>query len=171
MGTPRTMGWDDRRDDDRRDDDRRRDDRRDDRFDRDLRRVENEYRGGGGGRNRDELRENESLRDGEELRSRNGRYRFAVQRDGNLVVYSGGEAVWASDTSGRVDRFTVQGDGNLVAYDGGRPVWASDTCGRRVSRLTMQDDGNLVAYDGGRPVWCTRTERGRSPAWGRGERC
>ena len=71
---------------------------------------------------------------GQTLVSANGQYRFAVQRDGNLVVYGranptvGSNVVWAANRCCTSDappppgscrgacnlRLTMQGDGNLV---------------------------------------------------------
>merc|ERR1711988_421010 len=85
---------------------------------------------------RSELHPGDEMRPGEQLTA--GDYKFVVQGDGNLVVYKGSDAIWASDTNGRkIDKFVMQADGNLVSYDGSAPVWASDTCGKPVSRFTM----------------------------------
>merc|ERR1711924_111120 len=102
------------------------------------------------------------------LVSNNGQYEFSFQGDCNLVVYSSGEAIWASDTNGHGDsRLSLQGDGNLVIYNGGNAIWASDTNGKASNpHLVMQDDGNCVMYEGSRAIWCTRTDNGqRSPNW------
>jgi len=53
-----------------------------------------------------------------------------MQNDGNLVVYEGSTALWASNTyvaSGAQNPYTVvmQNDGNLVLY--GKATWASNT--------------------------------------------
>jgi hypothetical protein len=101
-------------------------------------------------------------------------FMFAVQDDGNLVVYQdGGEPLWASDTCGIDAReLIMQEDGNLVLYaNDGSAAWASGTDGRgKNNRVAMQDDGNLVMYNqSNKPIWCTRTENGRSPHWPTGE--
>ena len=66
--------------------------------------------------------------------------------------------------------FVYQGDGNLVLYEGGNPLWASNTWGQPVGVCIMQGDGNLVstpavACRSGRrtpgatrvATWCCRT--------------
>ncbi|HEY2697991.1 MAG TPA: hypothetical protein VGJ45_21205 [Pseudonocardiaceae bacterium] len=56
---------------------------------------------------------------------------YAVwQRDGNLVVYRGSTATWASGTSGVCGgqcSLWVQDDGNVVIYKGNSAVWATNT--------------------------------------------
>lgn len=94
------------------------------------------------------------------LRSADGRYRFVMQRDGNLVLYGpSGRALWASDTRGRgSDHVRMQGDGNLVIYDGNdRPLWQSNTPGNPNAFLIVQNDGNVVVYSGARAIWATGT--------------
>jgi len=100
---------------------------------------------------------------------------FAVQEDGNLVVYQdGGEPIWASDTNGQnAKHLIMQEDGNLVLYSvDDQPLWASNTNGRGSNNsVSMQQDGNLVMYNqSGKPIWCTRTDGGnKSPHWPSGE--
>jgi lysophospholipase L1-like esterase len=94
------------------------------------------------------------------LRSADGRYRFAMQHDGNLVLYGPtGRALWASNTAGRVaDHVRMQGDGNLVIYGpGDSVVWSSNTAGHPNSFLIVQNDGNVVIYSNGQPIWSTGT--------------
>lgn len=78
-----------------------------------------------------------------------GRYVLVMQGDGNLVMYSGTSAVWASGTGGNPGAFLgIQDDGNIVIYKSDRrtPLWATSTASD-TTRLVMQDDGNLVAYN------------------------
>lgn len=94
------------------------------------------------------------------LRSADGRYRFVMQRDGNLVLYGpGGRALWASNTRDRgSDHLRMQSDGNLVIYDAGnRAIWQSNTPGHPNSYLIVQNDGNVVVYSGAQPLWATGT--------------
>lgn len=96
---------------------------------------------------------------GTEIVSTAGRYRFCYQGDGNLVLYDGRIAIWASNTAGRLPGVcNLQGDGNLVVYiPGGHPVWALNTR-TAGSHLIVQDDGNVVIYTSyNQPVWATNT--------------
>lgn len=98
--------------------------------------------------------------DEQALRSADGRYRFVMQRDGNLVLYGpSGRALWASNTRGRGSHHVrMQRDGNLVIYDAAdRPLWQSDTDGHPNAYLVVQNDGNVVIYAGARPIWATGT--------------
>jgi len=102
-----------------------------------------------------------TLRNGEELRSSDGRYRAVMQSDGNFVVYGGG-ALWASNTNnGHGHYLVMQEDRNLVVYDHhNHPKWASNTNGHGHGhpRLVMQSDGNLVIYDAhNKPLWASNT--------------
>jgi hypothetical protein len=65
--------------------------------------------------------------------------------------------IWASATNGRVNRCVMQRDGNLVLYNYGRAVWASGSNGHTNATLIVQDDGNTVIYDGQKAVWHTNT--------------
>jgi len=82
------------------------------------------------------------------LYSANGRYYFVMQTDGNLVLYLGSRALWATGTNGQpVQRAIMQEDGNLVLYDHqGQPKWASGTHGNPGAYLLVQCDGNVVIY-------------------------
>jgi len=121
-----------------------------------------EGRLGHGHHHRDTLEHGATLRGGEELRSPDGRYRAAMQTDGNFVVY-GGSALWATGTNNGHGHFvTMQDDHNLVVYGEHRhPKWASNTNGHGQghARLVMQNDGNLVVYDGhNKPLWASNTQ-------------
>ncbi|RHW25430.1 CHAP domain-containing protein [Nocardioides immobilis] len=105
---------------------------------------------------------NRTLRRGMSVRSSDGRYLFAMQDDGNLVLYApSGRALWSTDrltSAWRSQEFVIfQGDGNLVTYGGGRAIWASGTAGRGGDHFEVQGDGNLVVYAGSRPLWASNT--------------
>jgi len=110
----------------------------------------------------DQLVAGQQLTAGQQLLSPNGTYRLVMQGDGNVVLYGGSRALWASHTFVPGTVLTMQGDGNLVAYTPtGRPVWASATNGSGATRAVIQDDGNFVLYRAdGRAVWSTRTVGG-----------
>jgi hypothetical protein len=109
----------------------------------------------------DTLSSGGSLRNGQTLVSPNGRARFVVQPDGNMVVYRlDNKVLWKSDTSGDGSRLDMQENGNLVWYDGNSQAgWKSDT--NTGNHLVMQDDCNLVLYDskGGSP-WASASTCG-----------
>jgi hypothetical protein len=90
---------------------------------------------------------------GQQLQSNNGRYVLPMQNDGNLVLYAGPTAVWATNTwslpvSLRPNHAIMQNDGNFVLYSpANNPAWASGTDGHPGSRIVLQDDRNLVIYD------------------------
>lgn len=108
---------------------------------------------------RHSLKSGESLKAGEELISPNGRFRLAMQKDGNLVIYKAGKATWASGTGGKgATSLDMQRDGNLVIYKNSKAMWSSKTNGKGGIRVDMQDDGNLVIFkDDGDSVWASDT--------------
>jgi nucleoid-associated protein YgaU len=112
----------------------------------------------------DTLTQGQKLVRGESLVSNNGAYTLTLQEDGNLVLASRGNALWASSTDGQdVVRAEVQGDGNFVLYTADKPIWHSDTKGKKNVRLVLQDDRNLVLYAADGPAWSTKTETDAPP--------
>lgn len=94
------------------------------------------------------------------LLSADGRYRFVMQSDSNLVLYGpSGRPIWSTNTVGRgANHLRMQGDGNLVMYNGANAaVWATNTPRHYSSYLVVQNDGNVVIYDGSTPIWSTNT--------------
>jgi hypothetical protein len=102
---------------------------------------------------------NEALNVNESKGSCDGRFALVQQGDGNLVIYKGGKAIWASWTVGKGGASLImQGDGNLVMYTaGGKAVWSSGTYGHPGAVFAMQDDGNGVIYEAGKAIWATNT--------------
>lgn len=98
---------------------------------------------------------------GEEIESNNWKFRFAMQPDGNAVVYNTvtGKACWHTGTAGHWGAWAgMQPDGNFVIYSsGGVPLYSSGTSGHGNAYMFMQDDGNLVIYKAGTvtPIWAT----------------
>ena len=112
----------------------------------------------------DTLTEGQKLVRGESLTSNNGAYTLTLQDDGNLVLASRGQSIWASGTDGQdVVRAEVQPDGNFVVYTADKPVWHTDTQGKKNVRLVLQDDRNLVLYSGDGAAWSTKTETDAAP--------
>lgn len=59
---------------------------------------------------------------------------------GLLEVWRDGDHVWTAPQSSGGDHVDFQTDGNLVVYSGGSPVWASDTTwGLSLGRLPPRD--------------------------------
>ncbi len=76
----------------------------------------------------------------------------------------GDKPLWATATNNNADMVTMQVDGNLGVYNGTRAVWASNTSGNYNASLVVQDDGNLVIYAAGnRAVWATNTAQPVEP--------
>ena len=105
------------------------------------------------------LQPGQRLSPGWQIQSPDRNYRLVMQSDGNLVLYTGGTAVWASGTSAANSDVEMQADGNLVIYAPGHAaVWASNTAGKNGSVLFGQNDGNFVLYEPGNvAVWSTNT--------------
>jgi hypothetical protein len=79
--------------------------------------------------------------------SQNSQVVLLMQGDGNLVLYTGSGAVWATGTQGAGNAAAMQEDGNLVVYShDGVPLWDSHTWGTPGAFLKVQDDGKLVIY-------------------------
>lgn len=104
----------------------------------------------------DTLFSGEALYPDQGLTSSNSEYRLVYQGDGNLVLYSYGTPLWASNTAGTAaGQAVMQGDGNFVVYDAyWNPLRASNTSGYHGARLVVQGDGNVVIYTPeGVPIW------------------
>ena len=112
----------------------------------------------------DHLTRGATLRRGATLTSENGRYRLAMQSDGNLVLYRGSQALYQSGTrdSSGAAKLAFQTDGNLVIYrSDGRVLKDYGINGRGGVLLTVRDDGVLrVSTAGDATVFATDT-RGR----------
>jgi hypothetical protein len=93
------------------------------------------------------------------LQSPDGRYRFVMQADSNLVLYGPSGALWATDTAGKGAReLRMQADGNLVIYNtNSLAVWATYTTHHYNAFLAVQNDGNVVIYEGSSVLWSTET--------------
>jgi hypothetical protein len=108
---------------------------------------------------KDELRIGQRLTAGQPLHSSDGRFRFEVGEDADLIVHwIGHRAIWNSDTAkARGEYYLIlQEDGNLVLYDADdKPIWSADTVGSGAESLVMQSDGNLVLHSNKGAVWAS----------------
>lgn len=110
----------------------------------------------------DQLLPNQGLLANQSIQSGNGAYKLTFQGDGNLVLYSGGKAKWASNTNGESPQCAImQSDGNFVVYNSSMQAkWTSNTRAdaNLGSRLIIQNDGNLVIYNtSDQPIWASNT--------------
>ena len=103
------------------------------------------------------LARNSRLNVDDTLISESGQYILKMQSDGNLVIYSNGQPIWASNTFGS-HYAILQGDNNFCINNTSDDsyVMCVGTAGASgVTELVMQDDGNLVLYAGNGPVWAS----------------
>jgi hypothetical protein len=93
------------------------------------------------------------------LQSPDGRFRFVMQADGNVILYGPSGALWSSNTNGAPAReLRMQNDGNLVLYtQSSQGIWSSGTLHHYNAFLVVQNDGNVVIYEGGTALWSTET--------------
>ncbi|MGH7193513.1 MAG: hypothetical protein ACREJM_08270, partial [Candidatus Saccharimonadales bacterium] len=106
------------------------------------------------------LNVNTALTPGNNLLSQDLHGTFAMQTDGNVVLYVDGKHYWSSGTHGHlISRLIMQGDGNLVLYGkDGIANWSSGTAGNPGAHFTIQTDGNAVIYSsGGAALWSSGT--------------
>ena len=108
------------------------------------------------------LQAGEILLDGSALVSASGRYRLALQSDGNFVLYWESQPIWNSGTRGDApDHLIMQNDGNLVLYQGLQVLWSSKSGGGVRSNgyyLSLQNDGDAIIYSpANKPIWTTNT--------------
>jgi serine/threonine protein kinase len=117
----------------------------------------------------------DTLRPGQFLRSSNGRFTLAMQRNGDLVETErrSGTPLWATGSGGHPGAYAiVQGDGNLIVYPEGRSapqsgqptsaLWQSETNGDPGASVHLLDSGNLVIRPHGATtvLWQTGTVPG-----------
>lgn len=116
--------------------------------------VENPYPAGAS------LIVNKGMKRGSSISSPNGKYRFTLQNDGNVVIYKGDAPIWALNRAD-IELIKIQADGNIVGYDAGNKAqWSSGSNGRgdNSSTLVMQDNGDLVLLKADKSVvWRSQT--------------
>ncbi len=98
----------------------------------------------------------ETLTSGQYLLSPDLHNVFAMQTDGNVVLYNDGTPSWNSGTHGyRISELIMQGDGNLVLYGtDGVADWSSGTAGNPGAYFVLQTDGSAIIYSqSGTALW------------------
>jgi len=109
------------------------------------------------GERKNRLSRGESLLVGQSLYSLDGRTRFTLQDDGNMVVFVDGLGD-ISDTGtanlGEPNCLKLEGDGWLILYDvDGKELWKK---GPRGFHLNVQDNSHVVLYPvNGDAIWAT----------------
>ena len=106
-----------------------------------------------------ELFENGYLFAGQSLVGSSCYVHLDMQSDGNLVLYYGSQAAWATNTVGSGAYAEMQTDGNFVVYNwNNNPVFATGSNRVAPDYLNVQNDGNLVVYDYTNvPQWASNT--------------
>lgn len=105
------------------------------------------------------LERGDSLLVGQSLYSPDGRTRFTLLHDGNMVVYRQGlEDICDTGTAnlGEPERLTLEENGRLILYDvNGEKLWEKGPGG---IRLEVQDNSHVVLYSNPgipEPIWAT----------------
>jgi hypothetical protein len=103
----------------------------------------------------------ERLEPGQFLTSGNGQYRFAMQADGNAVLYTrDGRPMFSTETEGNPGAYAeMQRDGVLAVRTAADkpPLWATPTAGAGGAVLKLEDTGNLGVLAGNAPLWTSGT--------------
>ena len=121
-----------------------------------------------------EMPSGEVLLPGESVVSSNGRFAFAMLRNGDLELQDGPSTpLWASGSGGHPGAYAVlQSDGDLVVYpQGGGPpgpgqptsaLWSSGTTGNPGATLSVSSSGNVAIRSGSSrtSIWQTETTVG-----------
>ncbi|MFF4766219.1 hypothetical protein ACFY1V_06830 [Streptomyces sp. NPDC001255] len=111
---------------------------------------------------------NSELETGTYLKSGGGA-RLTLGKDGKLVAKdASGTVRWTAPATG--DRLVLQEDGNLVLYDGPSARWASGTDGKGAAWLSLRDDGTFIlSTKADKTVWTSPVDaaayRGQIVQW------
>jgi len=99
---------------------------------------------------------------GQSLMSSDGYSYLHLDQNGSLELYVNFNKVWSTPSAGKNAHFAMQQDGNLVLYTStGTAVWSSATSGNGISNAYLQGDGNLVVYkSNGQSTWSSGTSIG-----------
>ncbi len=85
-----------------------------------------------------------------------GNARLTLTSGGLRATDAQGGTRWAPPGTG--DRLILQSDGNLVLYSGSQAVWASGTFGTGAAWLSIRDDGTFILTDkANKKVWVSPT--------------
>lgn len=116
----------------------------------------------------DRLNPGNRLELGEYIISPNGNVKLTLQRDGNLVLTSGTQILWASGTNGRSASYAImRGDGNFVIYaSSGSAIWSSNTQAYPGAQLIVKNDGRAVIEQSGIIRWAVPSITVTSPNGG-----
>lgn len=100
----------------------------------------------------------ERLSTGQSLCSPDGRYRFTMQDNADMIVFDGDRPLSKSDTARTRSEYylTLREDGELALYradDDAEPQWTAEVQGKGGNSLEMQSDHNLVLYSREGRVW------------------
>jgi GH24 family phage-related lysozyme (muramidase) len=98
-----------------------------------------------------------SIGSGQSILSPNGKWKLAMQADGNLVERSvaSGRALWTSKTPNHTGaRLLMRADGVLaIVASNGAVVWSTPTYGVKGARLTLGDDANVIVIGLSNEPW------------------
>ena len=93
----------------------------------------------------------------DQLFSENGKYKFKLRSNGNIVLNEVGvKNLWRSGTADKgATILRMQKDGNLVLYNANhKPLWASNTNGKNVAKLQVLNTGKVVLKNNnGNIIW------------------
>ncbi len=110
------------------------------------------------------LANNTVLPKGQALISANGLYVLYMQRDGNVVEYTAGLALWWTDTANHPGaRLMLRQNGRLVVIGaGGKVLWSSRVAGGDGTAVaSLNNDSSLSVLAGTKVLWTSAT----SGAW------
>lgn len=99
------------------------------------------------------------LLSGEEAGTADGQYSLVMQRDGNLVLYTGSRPLWESGTDGHPGATgLMEKNGDFVVVSkSGRVLWNTKTSGHVGASLVLENDGNLSLEAGASILWSSRS--------------
>ena len=102
------------------------------------------------------LDRSQRLEAGEYLRSANMRHTFGMSREGNLELLKDAKTIWSADTCCSAAYAIMRRNGNLVVYDGGDIRFSTGTAGNKGAKLAVRNNGTAVISDNKENViWST----------------